>query len=239
MAKIKKMNRSYAFYSKSKLNSSLAQKPARFFGSTDFTADINIVLDEYVAFETMQEVIKELLPLVLVRVRKGQERVWMDHHYRKRPYLETPLFVIDGNPTFDQSDFLNLVPNKIESIKLIFSFNLLNKFGHLGDNGIIVVTSKDGSAVSTDMPTTFNLIGFKEAVEKNYRKHENSNISNIPDFRSPVYWNQRAKKLVNSEAKILYYHSDDIGSFEIRIDGFLMNNLNPISEVLRYTIVPE
>lgn len=56
-----------------------------------------------------------------------------------------PLFVVDGNPVADPTD---IDPNNIESIQVLKSASAAAIYGARGANGVIIITTKQGSASS-------------------------------------------------------------------------------------------
>lgn len=57
----------------------------------------------------------------------------------------SPLYVIDGVPTTRYEDFANLNPNSIASIQVLKDASAASIYGSRAANGVIIVTTKDGS----------------------------------------------------------------------------------------------
>lgn len=99
----------------------------------------------------------------------------------------TPLFIVDGVP-FDASTtaqanfvygnttssrFLDLDPNNIESIDVLKGLSATTLYGELGRNGVVVVTTKNGSSRRTNK---------KLEVTVNQSIFWN-NVANLPDYQ--------------------------------------------------------
>jgi TonB-linked SusC/RagA family outer membrane protein len=59
-----------------------------------------------------------------------------------------PLYIIDGVPTTRYEDFANLNPNAIASIQVLKDASAASIYGSRAANGVIIVTTKDGSNAS-------------------------------------------------------------------------------------------
>ncbi|HTQ27931.1 MAG TPA: TonB-dependent receptor plug domain-containing protein, partial [Puia sp.] len=59
-----------------------------------------------------------------------------------------PLYIIDGVPTTRYEDFANLNPNSIASIQVLKDASAASIYGSRAANGVIIVTTKDGSSSS-------------------------------------------------------------------------------------------
>jgi TonB-linked SusC/RagA family outer membrane protein len=99
----------------------------------------------------------------------------------------TPLFIVDGVP-FDASTneqasfvygnttssrFLDLDPNNIESIDVLKGLSATTLYGELGRNGVVVVTTKNGSTKRTNK---------KLEVSLNQSLFWN-NVANLPEYQ--------------------------------------------------------
>lgn len=99
----------------------------------------------------------------------------------------TPLFIVDGVP-FDASTnsqasfvygnttssrFLDLDPNNIENISVLKGLSATTLYGELGRNGVVLITTKNGSANKTKkgLEMTFNQSMFW------------NNVANLPDYQ--------------------------------------------------------
>jgi len=56
----------------------------------------------------------------------------------------SPLFVIDGVPTLNQTAFQSLDPNLIESVQVLKDATAASIYGSRASNGVVIVTTKQG-----------------------------------------------------------------------------------------------
>ena len=99
----------------------------------------------------------------------------------------TPLFIVDGVP-FDASTnaqasfvygnttssrFLDLDPNSIENISVLKGLSATTLYGELGRNGVVMVTTKNGSSRRTNK---------KMEVSVSQSLFQN-NVANLPDYQ--------------------------------------------------------
>ena len=99
----------------------------------------------------------------------------------------TPLFIVDGVP-FDASTnsqasfvygnttssrFLDLDPNNIESISVLKGLSATTLYGELGRNGVVLVTTKNGSSAKTKKGTEITLS----------QSFFTNNVANLPDYQ--------------------------------------------------------
>ena len=158
-----------------------------------------------------------------------------------------PLFIIDGTPftdsfTGDQSaELQNVNPSNIESINVLKGVAATTLYGSRGINGVVIISTKRGNYRYGDkvlVRKRFN----NYAVE---RIHKNSglptiappnnfyvpvydsgeNASQRTDFRKTIYWNPVVQTDHEGKAKVEFYNSDAITSFNITAEGISHNGL--------------
>lgn len=61
-----------------------------------------------------------------------------------------PLYIIDGVPTTRYEDFANLSPNSIASLQVLKDASAASIYGSRAANGVIIVTTKDGSTTGAE-----------------------------------------------------------------------------------------
>ena len=116
-----------------------------FFGK----ADKDYLLDDYVRFPTIEEVLREFV--FEVRVRKQRDRYRLEVlNFPFHLFFENePLILLDGLPVFDTNILLALDPLKIRNIQVV------SKKYYFGSNvysGIISFTSYDGDLAGYTIP---------------------------------------------------------------------------------------
>nr|WP_299339851.1 TonB-dependent receptor plug domain-containing protein [Allomuricauda sp.] len=163
-----------------------------------------------------------------------------------------PLFIVDGTPvtnsfTGDQSaELQNLNPTDIGSISVLKGVAATTLYGSSGVNGVIIITTKKGNYRYDDkilVRKRFNNYAVKP-IYKNpglpaittpnnfyvpvYDSGES--VSQRSDFRKTIYWNPVVQTDHEGKAKVEFYNSDAITSFNITAEGISRNGLIGLAE---------
>lgn len=233
------INRSY-FYYLTKDDSLKGEKrdQTSFFSGLKFQSDLKKDLDEYISFRDMRQVTKEILSNVLIRKRKGKDRVRVYNRDIMHTFDGNPLYVIDGIPTYDSNEYLDLNPENVQTVEVVSSFANITKFGNLGKNGIIVVKSKSISGQKDENDKILKLKGFQKKIQKSYPEYSEGKEYLIPDFRSTIYWAPSNQINESGLGDIKYFHSDDISNFLITIQGIILETGEPFYEQVTYNVSP-
>jgi hypothetical protein len=130
-----------------------------------------------------------------------------------------PVYIIDGIATTNVDFFMALDPSELVDIKVVKSPKKLLPFGIMGKNGIVIVQSKKGNLREPlDDPTKI-VEGLSRPIPFASIDHAAGDDSNIPDFRSTIYWNGSIKTDASGKATIRFSSSDDVGDLRINVDG--------------------
>jgi len=118
-------------------------------------------------------------------------------------------------------DDLNILD--IESIEILKDVANTTIYGHAGQNGVIIITTKTGqgrSTFNTRAPgmLAYNPKGFY-AVRQFYSPKYDVNPDKSPDLRTTVYWNPHLVTDVNGKANLNYFNTDQSGTYRIVIEG--------------------
>lgn len=222
MRKTKIIEKSYAVFTSS-LDTSTNQAASAItsFEKSYMLADDVILFEEYKLFPTMTECIKEIInPLRTIVIGKRKEV--KIKALNKSVATGEPLYIIDGIATKNTAYFLSIKPSEIVAVKIFRNSKKLARLGFVGKNGIVMVQTKQGNA--REPLNQENLItGLQMPVRFHSPNYDNSVKSLKPDFRSTIFWAPSISTDSNGNAKIAFYTSNDVGSLEIRIDGFSKN----------------
>lgn len=119
----------------------------------------------------------------------------------------------------------------IQSVEILRSGGYLNVYGKGGNNGIIVITTKQGGIDYNDTdedPNTNNVKGLLFTNAKGYakiREFYSPDYSNpetnkqMEDLRTTIYWKPLIKPDDDGNAIIDYYNGDVRGTYTITIEG--------------------
>lgn len=206
--KIRLVAESYGFFAAKTSHVSESVNLNERFEDEAMGTDFSVNVEDYVVFPTMYDLIKEVIPFLEVRNRKGVPRVRLlvnQKNHFSRPKF-SPLFVIDGSLTLNQNLFLNLKPVDIFRIKLINDANKLTQFGSLGLNGIVLVeTKKKQSDKLVDQGNLVKIWGLNKGVEK---KNNWEKKNRVPDLRTNLIWQPITETSTNGESNFQVEVSD-------------------------------
>jgi hypothetical protein len=191
------------------------------FEKSYMLADDVILFEEYKLFPTMTESIKEIInPLRTITI--GKKKEVKIKSLNKAVATGEPLYIIDGTTTKNTEFFLSLKTSEVVYVKIFRNSKKLARLGFIGKNGIVMVQTKSGKARET--VNQENLItGLQMPVRFNTPNYDNGVKSLKPDFRSTIFWSPSISTDSNGKAKVEFYTSDDMGTLQIRIDGFSKN----------------
>jgi hypothetical protein len=112
-------------------------------------ADKDYLLDDYVRFPTMEEVLREFVAEVRVRKQRDRFRFEVLNLPYKLFFENEPLVLLDGVPVFDMNKIMEIDPLKIRNIQVVAKKYY---FGSLVLSGIVVFTSYDGDLAGYKLP---------------------------------------------------------------------------------------
>lgn len=179
--------------------------------------DINIVIDKYVLFSSMTELIREIVPALHLRKVKGVTVASLS--LQEGISTSEPLYVIDGVVTKNTQYFLSLTPADLVAVRLVTNPQKLTSLGLLGKSGLVVVESKTGKLKPLKDPSR-EVESISKAI--NFKGASNSDVRR-PDFRSTIYWNPIVRTDSEGKAVIEFQCSDDIGPVKVRIHGMTLD----------------
>ncbi len=183
------------------------------------------LLDNYTRFETMRDLFIEYVRSVQVKNKKGDIGFYV---YKNNNYLpRKAMTMIDGVPILDPQYILDFDPLKIEKIGIV---NNAYHLGGMNFDGIINFTTYRGDFDEQEIPSyivekAYKALAYsREFYAPNYVLDKDF-LKRIPDYRNTLYWNPDISFDENGQAIIEFYTSDDIGSYQIDINGLSSNGI--------------
>ncbi|MBT8219341.1 MAG: hypothetical protein KJP00_05940 [Bacteroidia bacterium] len=184
-------------------------------------ADISYNMEDYRTFGTMEELVKEVInPLKLYK--QGNRRLMRVRYHDPDTGNGRPLYFINGKATKNTEFFLSLEPSEVQSIKIIRTPKKLQRLGFMGRNGIIMIETRSKDINSPIDPGS-QFLGIRRPIPYSHRDHSRSENTRIPDFRSTLYWNPSVTTNKAGKATLEFYTSDDVGTYDIKIEGLTVN----------------
>ena len=177
------------------------------------------MLDDYVRFSTMEEVLREYIVEVLVRRQKEDFRL-MIANSKGELMLEDPLTLFNGVPVFETNKIMQYDPLKIKKIEVI---NARYYYGPSILNGIVNFTTyqPDPAMLSGLNAVVFDYEGLQFTREFYSPVYETAEqlSSRMPDFRNVLYWSADVKTGGNGQSNFEFYTSDQKGRYIVVLQG--------------------
>ncbi len=183
-----------------------------FYGKPDF----RYLLDEYVRFPNMEEVIGEIIPEARVKKEKGERKLQVLNLPGKNFFEEEALVLVDGVPLRDTRKIIDADPLLIRSIEVVARKYFM---GNAEYKGIIHFKSYRGDLAGLQLSSGDASVpyqGNQEAARLNATERK-SKTDRMPDLRNMLLKeNVSADQLKNG---FRFYTSDADGEYRILLQG--------------------
>lgn len=219
---VSKVNQHYASYFPERKEVLAANVPL------DFERDLN----DFYKFETVEEAVMEVMPGLAMRTRRGKRvfRVFSDDENK---FIEggSPLFIVNGIPTFDQAKIKALDPKKFVKYGVAHTHTKRNLYGKMGRFGVVKLETTE---IVTDMnPNYIELTGVLP-----YKVGEisfDSEDSSVPLFNPLVNYtpNVSFSEKAQDRVSLTVSHNDLVGEFYVIFEG-TMEDGTPIHTMTKY-----
>jgi hypothetical protein len=206
-------------YFAGKKNQFIAFRPdtATFYGIPD--ARYN--LDDYTRFPLIEDVLKEYVPGVQARKRRGNYYLEVLDLPHKLNFTDNPLVVVDGVPVFDMNRLMSYNPNKIKRL------DVLTRKYYLGPeafSGVLGFSTFTGEVAGLPLEPGAVIIDFeglqqqREFYKPSYDTPQQTQ-NRLPDFRHLLYWSPTVKTTQEGKAHVEFYTSDMEGEYVGVLEG--------------------
>ena len=188
-------------------------------------------LDDFTRFPTLRETLVEVVDDAWVKNTGGGNAVFQVRAQDFSSNINAlPLVLVDGIVIQDHNDLVDDTASKYKEISILKDQYFL---GSQVFQGVIDLKTVKGNFQDTyykDYMRSVNL--FKAEPQKEYFKpvyslDKEAETKRIPDFRDQLLWMPSLKLTSNMEI-IDFYTSDNLGTYEINIQGFTANG-TPVS----------
>ena len=186
--------------------------------------DKTYLLDNFVRFTTMEEVLREYVVEVPVTRQRDDFSVWVTvrPHLTDIPKSVKPLIILDGVPIFDSGNkIIKYDPKKVRSLDVVAQKYFL---GVLNFEGILNFTTYKGNLPDFQLDsratiTDYEGLQLKREFYTPVYETASQTESRLPDFRNVLYWSPDIK--INSDGKktISFYTSDQENNYTIMLQG--------------------
>ena len=189
--------------------------------------DRKYFLDDYTRFGTMEEVMREYVQDVMVRLNQDRfsYRIW--NNTFNNYFYNRPLVLIDGVPIFNINKIIAFDPLKIKKIEVVAKKYFI---GSSISEGIVSYSTYKGDLAGFPMDPNSIAVDYKglqqerEFYAPRYDNDEQKG-NRLPDFRNVLHWTPNIKMDSSGRAKINFYTSDEAGRFIIVFQGISSTGL--------------
>ena len=178
-------------------------------------------LDDFTRFPTLEDVMREYVPGVLVRKRKdGFHFMVIDrpHHVNLQ---ENPLTLLDGLPIFDINQFMAFDPLKIKTLDVMSSRYFL---GQQVYDGLVSYSTYKGDLAGYALNAhalleEYELLQIPREFYAPRYDTEAQQRSRLPDLRNLLYWNPTINVAANKQQALEFFTSDQAGRYLVVTQG--------------------
>jgi hypothetical protein len=183
--------------------------------------DVSYLLDNFVRFTTMEEVLREYVAPVNVKRRNGKFHLPVMDESRRLFFEIDPLVLLDGVPVFDIDKLMNYDPLKIRKLDVVSRMYFLN---NMFFEGVVNFTTYKGNLEGYELDPHATVIDYeglqlqREFYAPVYDTREQAE-SRLPDFRNLLYWSPQIKTNNAGKQEVSFYSSDLPGKYAVVLQG--------------------
>lgn len=179
------------------------------------------LLDDYVRFTTVEEILREYVPEVNVRKRDGKFYLPVFDNVRREFFRLDPLILLDGLPVLDADKIMSYDPLKIRKMEVVARMYF---YGNMFFDGIINFITYNGDTPGYELDPRATVIDY-ETLQKQreffspvYETREQVS-GRLPDFRNLLYWSPAVRTDKDGKNEVSFYTSDITGRFAVVLQG--------------------
>jgi hypothetical protein len=193
-----------------------------------FNSNGTYMMDDYVRFTTMEEVLREYVGLMNVQNRGGKFTLLMLEDYdiplgdlRMTHFFQTnPLVLLDGVPVFNMNKLISFDPLKLRKLE---AYNKHYFMGNPSFPGILSFTSYKGDFAGFELDPRALVIDYEGLqLEREFYspEYDGSDVNDhTPDFRTLLYWSHDVPADAKGERRVHFYTSDKKGNYVVIVQG--------------------
>lgn len=189
-----------------------------FYGKADETYR----LDDFTRFPVMEEVMREYVPGVLVRIRKDGFHFLVANRIGNAVFSNNPMVLLDGVPVFNINKIMAFDPRQVQQLDVMTSRYFQ---GQQVYDGLVSYTTYQGDLGGFPLDARALLQEYeglqipREFYVPPYET-EQQRQSRLPDLRNLLYWNPRAGTPASGQRQLTFFTSDQPGTYLVVIQGF-------------------
>lgn len=186
--------------------------------------DKSYLLDNFVRFNTMEEVLREYVTEVPVTRQKDDFNIWVSvrPHLNDLPRNVVPLIILDGVPIFDSGNMImKYDPKKVRELEVVAKKYFL---GPLSFNSIINFKTYKGTLPDFQLNSKAAVMDFeglqlKREFYSPVYETEVQTSDRMPDFRNVLFWSPDIKIDPSGKKIISFYTSDQENRYTVVLQG--------------------
>jgi hypothetical protein len=187
-------------------------------------SDKTYLLDNFVRFNTMEEVLREYVTEVPLMRQKDDFTILVrvKPHPNDFPRNVEPLILLDGVPVFDSgTKIIKYDPKKVRELEVVAKRYFL---GPLMFNSILNFKTYKGNLPDFPLDTRATVMDYegmqlKREFYSPLYETEAKVSERLPDFRNVLYWSPDVKIDSNGKKTISFYTSDQENKYTVVVQG--------------------
>ncbi|MBF9235858.1 hypothetical protein I2I05_00470 [Hymenobacter sp. BT683] len=185
------------------------------------------LLDKYTRFKVLEEVLREYVPGVLVRIRKDGFHLAVTDRLNKELFQKNPMVLLDGVPVFNMNKIMAMDPLKIQKLEVVDARYF---HGVAAYEGIVSFTTYKGNLEGFQLDARA-LVQEYEGVQQQREFYapryetDQEKQSRLPDLRNLLYWNPELATSSGTTRPVEFYTGDQAGRFLVVVQGLAASGL--------------
>lgn len=183
--------------------------------------DATYLLDNYVRFTTLEEVLTEYVTPLSMKRRNNKVHLQVWDALRNKFFDPDPLVLLDGMPILDKDKFINYDPLKIKQLDIV---TRMYYWGNMSFSGILNFMTYTGNIPDYVLDPQTTVMDYKGLQEQRvfyapeYAAQQQVE-SRLPDFRNLLHWAPSVKTNEKGEQQLGFYSSDWVGQYIVVLQG--------------------
>ncbi|NML66082.1 hypothetical protein HHL22_12785 [Hymenobacter sp. RP-2-7] len=183
--------------------------------------DEHFFLDEYTRFPTVEDVMREYVPAVLVRKRRDGFHFVVIDRPRHINLKENPLTLLDGLPVFNINQIMAFDPLKIKRLDVMANRYFLGSQTYDGVVSYVTYKGDLGGFPLNPRALIEEYEGLQVPREFYAPRYDTDpqRQSRLPDLRNLLYWNPDLRLAANQPQTLDFFTGDQAGRYLVVVQG--------------------
>lgn len=183
--------------------------------------DDTYLLDNYVRFTSLEEVLTEYVKTVSFRRKNNKVQLQVWDNLRNKFFELEPLVLLDGTPVLDMDKLMSYDPLKIQRLEIVSRMYYLGNMSYPGILNFMTYKGNMPDYVLDPHTTIVDYEGLQRQRVFYAPEYETTQqaSSRLPDFRNLLYWDPSVKTNKNGVQTLHFYSSDLRGRYVSVLQG--------------------